>query len=183
MGCCTARAGAHKPQRGRGLSSEYKAEKEFVKGEEGLMKRTLVLSVLLMVLLAACGAGGEPVEQATALLVTDGVTEKSYSLADLEALPAAEASFNGVTYKGVVLSVLLEDAGFSPQDLSGIDAIASDGYRVPFKADLFLLPDTLVAYAQSDGPLADDDGAFRMVLPEQEGKINVRMLAELRLKP
>jgi len=147
-----------------------------------MRKRKLLLAMVAAVFLAACGSGGEMVEQATALLVTDGSTEKSYSLADLEALPVVEADFNGVTYLSVVLTVLLEDAGFSAEGLSGVDAVASDGYSVPYKPDLFLLADTMVAYAQSDGPLAEEDGTFRMVLPEQEGKLNVRMLAELRLK-
>ena len=147
------------------------------------MKRILLLGIVAAAVLAACGSAGETADPTTALLVTDGTTEVLYSLADLEALPAMEADFNGVSYQGVALTVLLEDAGFSAEELSGVDAIASDGYSVPYKPDLFLLADTMVAYGQSDGPLAAEDGTFRMVLPEQEGKLNVRMLAELRLKP
>ena len=43
----------------------------------------------------------------------------------------------------------------------------------------FSREDTLVAYARVDGPLAEDEGAFRMVLPDQEGKMNPRQLVEI----
>jgi hypothetical protein len=39
--------------------------------------------------------------------------------------------------------------------------------------------DTLVAYARVDGPLGEDEGSFRMVLPDQEGKMNPRELVEI----
>jgi hypothetical protein len=81
------------------------------------------------------------------------------------------------------LTALLQDAGCDPQAAKGVKAIASDGFTVNYGPDLFLLPNTLVAYAQVDGPLSADDGTFRMVLPDQEGKLNVRMLATLQVVP
>jgi hypothetical protein len=45
-----------------------------------------------------------------------------------------------------------------------------------------LKDNVLVAYALADGsPLTADDGSFRMVLPDEEGKLNVRMLAALQI--
>jgi hypothetical protein len=44
-----------------------------------------------------------------------------------------------------------------------------------------LVDDVIVAYARADSDLAEEDGAFRMVLPGAEGKLNVRMLAELQI--
>jgi hypothetical protein len=32
-----------------------------------------------------------------------------------------------------------------------------------------------------DGPLSAEDGLFRMVLPDQEGKLNVRLLTRLQV--
>ena len=80
----------------------------------------------------------------------------------------------------VSMSFLLQDAGFDPLSLSAVKATAADGYSVNYDAGLFLRDDVLVAIATADGPLAADDGIFRMVLPGEEGKLNLRMLTELR---
>jgi DMSO/TMAO reductase YedYZ molybdopterin-dependent catalytic subunit len=88
-----------------------------------------------------------------------------------------------VEYTGVALKDLLEQAGYDPAVVNAVQAIASDGYSVKYGQDLAMLDNTLVAYAQADGPLSADDGTFRMVLPDQEGKMNVRMLAEIHVNP
>jgi len=150
------------------------------------MKRTRWGLVVLLSLLSlvACGTGGGvPEEMPDALVVTDGTTSKSYTVADLEALPAVEATSNEVTYKGVTLSVLLADAGFDAATLRAVKAVAADGYSMNYDPVLFQRGDVLVAYATAGGPLAEDDGNFRMVLPGEEGKLNVRMLAEVRAMP
>lgn len=150
------------------------------------MKRTRLglLSLLLLLSLAACGGGSNiPEDMPDELVVTDGTTSKSYTVADLEALPATESTFNDVAYKGVTLSVLLADAGFDPAALRAVKAVAADGYSMNYDPAMFQRADVLVAYATASGPLAEDDGIFRMVLPGEEGKLNVRMLAELRAMP
>ncbi len=150
------------------------------------MKRTRLglLFLLLLLSLAACGGGSNiPEDMPDELVVTDGTTSKSYTVADLEALPATESTFNDVVYKGVTLSVLLADAGFDPAALRAIKAVAADGYSMNYDPAMFQRADVLVAYATASGPLAEDDGVFRMVLPGEEGKLNVRMLAELRAMP
>jgi hypothetical protein len=67
--------------------------------------------------------------------------------------------------------------------VSAVQAVASDGYSINYDRDLAMLENTLVAYGQAGGPLTADDGTFRMVLPDQEGKMNVRMLSELHVNP
>jgi DMSO/TMAO reductase YedYZ molybdopterin-dependent catalytic subunit len=149
------------------------------------MKRFLFVLVLLSLVLAACGsgAGDVPADMPQTLRVTDGSKEASYTVADLEKLAASEATFNEVTYKGVVLSALLADAGFDAGALKAVKATAADGYSVNYDPALFQRPDVLVAYATAGGPLAAEDGTFRLVLPGEEGKLNVRMLSELKVVP
>ncbi|OGO19312.1 MAG: hypothetical protein A2Z14_01210 [Chloroflexi bacterium RBG_16_48_8] len=146
------------------------------------MKSTLIKLVLLALLLTACSSGGTTSEDEGVLLrVTDGTTEKSFSVADLEKLPVTESTFNEVTYVGVALSTILEEAGFSSGDLSAVKATASDGYSVSYDSGLFTREDVIVAYATADGSLTEDDGTFRMVLPGEEGKLNLRFLTELKV--
>lgn len=149
------------------------------------MRRTrLGLAVLLSLLsLVACGGSGVPEDMPDELVVTDGTTSKSYTVADLEALPVTESTFNDVTYKGVTLSLLLADAGFDATTLRAVKAVAADGYSMNYDPALFQRADVLVAYATATGSLVEDDGVFRMVLPGEEGKLNVRMLGEVRAVP
>jgi hypothetical protein len=149
------------------------------------MKRlTMLMLVLLVALLTACAAS-TPQDIATdatpSLLVTGGDTSKAYTRAGLEALPASQAVFNDVTYVGVSVSALLQDAGFTLDEVKAVKAIASDGYTINYDPAQVLAADVIVAYARADGDLTEEDGSFRMVLPGAEGKLNVRMLTELQV--
>ena len=116
------------------------------------------------------------------LTVTDGNTQKIYAQSDLAALPLTQAAFNDVNYQGVALKTLLEDAGFIPDDLRDVKVTAADGYSVNYDPAVFLREDVIVAYAAA-GSLPAEDGAFRMVLPGEAGKLNVRMLATIQAIP
>jgi hypothetical protein len=144
---------------------------------------SLVGVMVVVVLLVACGSAPAPTASvdANVLVVGDGSTQESYTVKALTSLPGAEAAFKDVTYQDVALSALLQDAGFDPRAAKAVKAIASDGFTVNYWPDLFLLPNTLVAYAQAGGPLSAEDGTFRMVLPDQEGKLNLRMLTTLQV--
>jgi hypothetical protein len=144
----------------------------------------LALSLLL---LSACAAPATPAAQGDApaagqsLVVSgDGVT-KAFTRADLEALTVTQAAFKDVTYKGVAVSALVQAAGFDPAQVKAIKAVAVDGFTVNYDPSQVLVDGVIVAYARADGDLAEEDGAFRMVLPGAEGKLNVRMLAELQV--
>jgi len=117
------------------------------------------------------------------LKVTNGTLEKIYTADDLKAMEAAQASDKGVGYVGVLLKVLLQDAGIDPSTLSAVKAVASDGFTANYDPSIFMADDVLVAYARADGPLADDEGTFRMVVPNQGGKLNPRMLVEIDAIP
>ena len=152
------------------------------------MKRLTILTlILLAALLSACASSNAPAAQDSAtsttpsLLVSGGEISKSYTRADLEALPASQAVFNEVTYQGVTISTLIQDAGFDPALVNAIKAVAGDGYSVNYDTKQVLVDEVILAYARPDGDLAEEDGDFRMVLPGAEGKLNARMLVELQV--
>ncbi len=142
------------------------------------MKRFLLITLVLSLTLTACAS--QPQEPAGPVLkVSDGNVEKTYTADDLKALDASQSDFKGVTYVGVQLTVLLEDAGIDSTALAAVKAVASDGFTANYESALYSREDTLVAYATLDGPLGEEDGNFRMVLPDQEGKLNPRNLVEI----
>ncbi len=146
--------------------------------------KKLLLPILLILLLAACSPAA-PVETeiapVTGLTISGGDSTTTLTLADLQALEPAQAEFKGVTYVGARLASVLEAAGYDPAQIAAVKAVAVDGFSANYEPALFLRDDTLVAYALPDGPLAGDDGSFRMVLPDQEGRLNVRQLVELQV--
>lgn len=147
------------------------------------MKRTQFVSLLLVLvaLLAACTPAAPAASEGPVLKVTDGTVAKTYTVAQLQALGAAQATDKGVTYVGVPLSTLLRDAGIDPAAIRAVKAVASDGFTANYTADIFLAETTLVAYARADGPLAEEEGTFRMVVPDAGGKLNPRMLVEIQV--
>lgn len=144
------------------------------------MKRMTIVFVLLSLLLAACG-GGTVAEVEELTVMVDGAEEATYRVSDLEEMPEAQAEFQDTTYVGVPLMALLEAVGVDPAQVSAVKAVAADGYSMSYQPELFTREDVLVAYGTAQGALAADDGTFRMVLPGEEGKLNVRMLAELEV--
>jgi hypothetical protein len=149
------------------------------------MKRFIIIVfILLVAVLSACASSSSSNGQPSinpSLVVSGTDTSKSYTRADLEALPSSQSTFNDVSYVGVSVSSLLEDAGFTLDDIKAVKARASDGYSVNYDPSQVLVEQVIVSYAQADGELTADDGAFRMVLPGEEGKLNVRMLTELQV--
>lgn len=142
--------------------------------------KTVLISMAFVLLSGACAQpAATPALTEPSLKVSDGQTEKIYTAEDLKKLGEQQAVFRDVNYLGVSLGVLLKDAGFDPQTLKAVKATAVDGFSVNYEPALFNKEDTLVAYARADGPLAEDEAPFRMVLPDQEGKLNPRQLVEI----
>ena len=142
------------------------------------MKRFLIVTFVLALALSACASQTQD-SAAPVLKVSDGNVEKTYTVDDLKALGESQADFKGVTYVGVQLTALLEDAGIDSSALTVVKAVASDGFTANYESALYSREDTLVAYATVDGPLGEEDGSFRMVLPDQEGKLNPRNVVEI----
>jgi len=145
------------------------------------MKRLFCLSISLTLLLVACTSGVPSSSEKGILKLRDGTQEKTYSLADLQSLPVTEVTFNNITYKGVCLHTLLEAGGNNPDELKAVKVVASDGYGVNYDPKIFLREDVIVAYATAEGSLAAEDGQFRMVLPGEPGRLNVRMLTTIQV--
>jgi DMSO/TMAO reductase YedYZ molybdopterin-dependent catalytic subunit len=148
------------------------------------MYKKLVFELILFAFVAAgCAAKSTPAPAAAGdqLKVGDGATSKTYTIADLQALTASTAVFKDITYKGVVLKTLLADAGFNIDEVKAVKVVASDGFSTNYDASIFTRDDVLVAYAAQDGALTADDGSFRMVVPNGEGKQNTRMLVDIQV--
>ncbi|MCJ7435519.1 MAG: molybdopterin-dependent oxidoreductase [Anaerolineales bacterium] len=142
------------------------------------MKRFLLLGLIFALALAACAP--KPQEPAANFLkVSDGTVEKTYTAEDLKTLGAVQATFKDVTYVGVTLTALLADAGIDSTSLTAVKAMASDGFTANYDSSLYAREDTIVAYARMDGPLGEDEMPFRMVLPNEDGKMNPRQLTEI----
>ena len=147
------------------------------------MRKAIFLILILGLLLAACGGSAQNSTGEDVLTVSGGSNQKIYTVDALQALPQTQSEFNWVTYIGVRLAALLEDAGLDVNSVTSVTTIASDGYSLVYEPPMFMREDVILAYAQANGPLSGDDGAFRMVLPGEEGKLNVRMVIELKATP
>jgi DMSO/TMAO reductase YedYZ molybdopterin-dependent catalytic subunit len=142
------------------------------------MKRLLLLVMVFALALTACAPKTQDVA-ANVLKVTDGTLSKTYTADQLKALGGVQATIQGVTYVGVPLTVLLQDAGINSTKLTAVKAVAIDGFTANYDSTLFSREDTIVAYARVDGPLGEEDAPFRMVLPDEGGKMNPRQLTEI----
>ncbi len=145
------------------------------------MKRLWIFVVLGSLLLAACGSAAVPDEGVPALTVTDGIGSKSYTLAALQKLGQAQAEEKGIIYLGVSLVDLLRNAGYDPETVFAVEAIASDGFTAAYDPILIQKSDTLLAYGRVNGSLSEEEGLLRMVLPGLAGKLNVRMVVKLKV--
>ena len=143
------------------------------------MNRNRLFIGLVVLFLSACAVGNIEKNVIENLVVTDGVKEAIYSVDDLKKISEVEKDFLDETYLGVPLPNLLTVAGFEVDNIKSIKAVAADGYSVLYDSTIFTREDILVAYAKTEEPLSKDDGTFRMVLPGEEGKLNLRILAEI----
>lgn len=148
--------------------------------------RTLItiLTLLLVAVLAAACRAPQPADPAATLTITTGEGESSFSYSALAEMSSTTVEEGGTSYVGVPLADLLRQAGVAdPSTLSEVTAIASDGFSATYEPDLFLSPQSIVAYATAEGDLANDEQPFRMVLPGEPGRMNVRMLARIEATP
>jgi hypothetical protein len=144
------------------------------------MKNLFLFVLVLILLLSACDNTSTPSDSGT-LTLTDGDSKQPYSLATLQTITQTESSFDDISYIGVSISALLEHAGIAADELTSVRAIASDGFAADYDAALFLRDDVILAFGLVDGEMTADDGTFRMVLPGEEGFLNVRQVIEIEV--
>jgi len=141
--------------------------------------KIFIFILLVSLLLSACGSIPTPGENVPTLTVTNGIASKIYITADLQKLRQVQLEYKGVTYLGVPLSILLSNAGYDPALVGTVQAVTSDGASADYNLNLIQKPDTVLAYSLLDGPISNDEGPFRMVLPGQVEKLNPRKVVKL----
>jgi DMSO/TMAO reductase YedYZ molybdopterin-dependent catalytic subunit len=134
------------------------------------------------------------VDPATYRLRVDGLVDspRSFSLADLKAMPRAEQvsdfhcvtgwSVSNVRWAGVRIKDLLERAGARP----GVGALRFVSAEAPYEDSLTLpqalLPDVMLAYEMDGGPISREHGApVRLVIPDMYGYKNVKWVSRIEL--
>jgi len=150
-----------------------------------MLKRLgLSLAILLVVASAVGCAQVEPTPtpapvETAALTITGSVESAAeWSVAALRAMPQTSTDYVGkdgdtVTYSGVALSALLDEAGCATKATT-IAFVASDGYSAEGDlAEVRAVEGGIVAIA--------DDGSLRVVLPDMSGKLQVKDLVEIQL--
>ena len=149
--------------------------------------KNLLFTLLIMVTLVGCGASAtqdKATVQETVLTIINGDNQQIYTINDLKTLPSMVSSFNDIDYMGVSVIFLLKEAGVNINEISAVKAVATDGYSINYEPAQLLPDDVLVAYSLADGgSMASDEGKFRMVLPDQEGNQNLRLLYKLVIIP
>jgi hypothetical protein len=145
------------------------------------MKKMMFLFAVLCLSLGAC-AVAEDLQQVEELSLVIGSEEISFTSADLAGMTEARSEFGGSVYIGVPLLELVKFSGVDPAQVDTVKAIAVDGYSVSYGLEIFTRADVLVAYAGAEGSMSPEDGIFRMVLPGEEGKLNLRMLSTLEVE-
>lgn len=145
------------------------------------MKRIIFVFILVSLTLGACASGGEAgqVEELTLII---GAEEFSLGGDDLAGIAEVQSEYEGSVYIGVPVIDLLQFADVDPGQVNAVVAIAADGYSVSYGSDHFTREDVLVAYSRAEGAMSREDGTFRMVLPGEEGKLNLRMLTDLQVE-
>ena len=129
------------------------------------MKKTRFFASLLLVLalVTACA----PAAQEEAILT---VGSKLYTRSDLEALGTLSVEYTDkegetTTYEGVLLSIILEDAGMADAG-STVTFTAADDYQADMPIDeAVVCKNCIVAF---------DEDSLRMVMPEKSGKLQVK---------
>ncbi len=152
----------------------------------------LILALLMLFSLAACGGNEDGEEEASELKEAVGVTIPAFSLnvngtvvtdADLADYPVYEVSATSTNssgtestcvYVGFSLKDVLEAAGVG--QFKTLAAIASDGYEVEVDAALAMEPSTLIAISK-DGEQMKDGPWFAPCTSKTTGDYNKGVVA------
>jgi hypothetical protein len=158
------------------------------------MKRQFLFSALLLALVFS-----STILQSQQLTIqTDSGKQVLLSRTDLEALPhvkvtASEHSSGPVNFEGVTLKSVLEKAGIGfGESMKGrrlsncLLVEAADGYRaviaLPELDPAFTDKQTLLAFLRDGKPLAEKEGPYRIVIPDEKRMARwVRQVTTLKI--
>lgn len=143
-----------------------------------------MLVVSVIVLLAGCAPGGAattPAPDEMLLTVRGPEVEQTYTLAELQAMPATSVESDDGTFVGVRLSDLLTEAGFDMGQIATVQVIALDNFSSTYDSALFMRQDAVLAYARQEGSLNENELPLRMVIPGQEGRMQPRQVATIEV--
>ena len=82
--------------------------------------------------------------------MTDGAKTKTQTISDLKQLSVTHADFKGVTYEGVDPKTLLKGAGWLPDPLKAVKAVASERSTANYAPSFFVKDDMIIAYATKE---------------------------------
>lgn len=127
---------------------------------------------------------GRPAAGYDSLVVSGDLRERTYTIADLRALPQSaviekqpdgEEKRPAASHRGVQLAELLRRAGVETEGMSALRILApailvaqaSDGYTVAFAAEELLVPgkSPILVFEENGRPLGPEKGPFRIVFP------------------
>lgn len=136
-----------------------------------------------------CGkAAATPTAAPWTLTVVVAGAERSFSLADLEALPEAEVRYMAKetgqenTYQGVRLRDLLVAVGADLARLETVEVEAEDGFLAAYPREVALRDTSVLVWRMDGAPLPDSMGRVRMLSPGESNKFQVKFVSRITVK-
>ncbi len=147
------------------------------------------LILVVALLAAACSPAGQatptqPQEAAAPgviLTIASGEEEQTFTLEQLQALPATEVESADGQFVGVRLGDLLAEAGFDLDAIATVRVMATDGFSSTYESNLFARQDAVLAYARQGGSLNANELPLRMVIPNEGGTMQPRMVNRIEV--
>lgn len=162
------------------------------------MKKTLLPSVILLLLCLLCACSAMPQEETLSAYSADtititGLAEEEFTLtvADLAKLDLVERGAsaqrsNGqkvsVDAVGPLLDTLLAQYGKSQSDFSRVRFSANDGYSIAVAEDILDSREIVLALADGDQALPEEDQPVRVVIPGERAMYWLRQLNRIEFE-
>lgn len=153
------------------------------------VKRMFALAVVGAMLLAGCGAGGVTGDTPDwSVTVTSESGTKTFTLANLKALPQTEVEFlsketgTNNRYKGPALKEVLKAAGVDLSVVQSVEVEAEDGFFATLSRDVALRDNVVLAIQMDGGALPAEMGTARVIAPGEGTKFQVKYVKRIIVK-
>ncbi|MGI5849268.1 MAG: molybdopterin-dependent oxidoreductase [Christensenellales bacterium] len=157
------------------------------------MKTMRLAAVFIMlsalVLAAGCAAVQADTQEET-LSITGLGEDIIVPISEIIKLDAYEGEVKGAdsqgdpveyTVKGSYFADLLENLGYSQEDLAGIRIVATDGYSIEVSKEILKARDVILAYEMDGKPLDADNAPLRVFIPEERAMYWVKMVQKIEV--